>query len=195
MFTGIITETGSVDHASRSKIIVMAKRNILRKLDRGASISVDGACLTVVSKGAGSFAADIMRETARRTILSRLQHGAKVNLELPTTPSSLLSGHIVQGHIDGIGRLKEMHTRGMDRILSFHIPKTLSRYIVEKGSIAVNGISLTVIKAIRLDFTVGIAPHTWNTTMLHELLLGDCVNVEVDVLAKYVEKFIKKYSV
>ena len=195
MFTGIITDTGSVKRVSRSRIVVKTRRGMLRTLKRGASISVDGACLTVVSKGSDFFAADIMPETARRTMLSALERGAKVNLELPVTPSSFLSGHIVQGHIDGIGQLKHIRTQGADQILSFAVAHNLSRYIVGKGSIAVNGVSLTVTKASRLSFSVGVIPHTWQTTMFHELSPGDRVNIEVDVLAKYVEKFVRKHSV
>ncbi len=192
MFTGIITHTGTISRASELNIAIRTRRGILGKLDRGTSISVDGACLTVVSKEKDSFTADIMLETARRTTLSSLRRGTKVNLELPSTPSSLLSGHIVQGHIDGIGTLKQIRIRGTDRILSITIPRTISQYVVEKGSIAINGISLTVIEARYSYFTVGIIPHTWETTMLREITPGSHVHIEVDVLAKYIEKLINK---
>lgn len=192
MFTGIITETGVVSSRAPARISIRASRNFVRALARGASVALDGACLTVVAKGKNSFSADIMPETARRTTLSDLRRGTSVNLELPATPASFLSGHIVQGHVDGVGTVEEIRKDGSDRILKIAIPRNLARYVVSKGSIALNGISLTVIQAGRGYFTVGIIPHTWNTTNLCTVMRGNAVNVEVDVLAKYVEKLVKK---
>ena len=195
MFTGIITHRGTVTDKSRSKITIRTSRRLLHKLHTGASISVDGACLTVVAKKKNSFSADIMPETAKRTILGNLERGASVNLELPATLATFLSGHVVQGHIDGLGTLKEIRKHGTQYTLSIAVPRTLSRYIVPKGSVAINGISLTVIEAQSSRFTVGIIPHTWDVTMLHELVPGNRVNIEMDVLAKYIEKFVRKHSV
>lgn len=193
MFTGIITETGTIANVSRSKIAIRASRAVLRTLDHGTSIAVDGACLTVIAKNKSSFAADIMPETMRRTTLGRLRRGDTVNLELPATPSSLLSGHIVQGHIDGIGTLKQIKIESDSHIFSISVPRTLARYIVEKGSVTVNGVALTVIDVRASEFTVSIIPHTWKMTMIHTLKPNDHINIEVDVLGKYIEKLIRKH--
>jgi len=194
MFTGIITETGTVASVSRSNIAIRVSTPFVRKLRRGTSVAVDGACLTVVAKDARSFTADIMPETQKRTALGALRRHDTVNLELPATPSSFLSGHIVQGHVDGTGVLEKIRKEGTSHILSFSVPRSLARSVIEKGSIALNGISLTVINASVSGFTVGIIPHTWKTTALHKLKRGGRVNVETDILAKYVEKIIKQRS-
>jgi len=157
------------------------------------SVAVNGACLTVVGKKGISFIADIMPETARRTTLGRLRRKTPVNLELPATPASFLSGHIVQGHIDGIGSVKKIVKDGGSHILTIAIPRVLGRYIVPKGSVAINGVSLTIITARSSMFTAGIIPHTFRVTMLGTLAPGDTVNIEVDVLAKYAEKFARKH--
>ncbi len=195
MFTGIITETGTVADVSRSDISIRASGLFLRKLKSGTSVSVDGACLTVTAKNKSSFTADIMPETKRRTTLGNLRRGDTVNLELPATPNSFLSGHIVQGHVDGTGVVTKMRKEGASYILSFSCPRPLARSVVEKGSIALNGVSLTVIDAGASGFTVGIIPHTWQVTALHKLKRGGRVNIETDVLAKYAEKnYLKKLT-
>lgn len=192
MFTGIITETGTIAARTQSRVSIRASRRLIGALDRGMSISVDGACLTVIARDKNTFSADIMPETARKTSLANLRLGDLVNLELPATPASFLSGHVVQGHVDGVGTIKEIRKDGSDRILKAAVPRALARYIVPKGSIAMNGISLTVIQAARGYFTVGIIPHTWSATNLRTAKRGDVVNIEVDVLAKYAEKLLKK---
>ena len=195
MFTGIILETGVVARASQSALAIRAGRALLRKLAAGVSIAVDGVCLTVTKKDAVSFYADIMEETRGRTALSALSRGARVNLELPATAHSFLAGHIVQGHVDGTAILARAVKKNNSRILKFSIAPALSKYIVGKGSVAVNGISLTVIDAGRNFFTVGIVPRTWKATTLRQLSKGDRVNIEVDVLAKYAQKILKSYEV
>ena len=195
MFTGIITDIGIVSKASRTRLSVSARPALVKALTCGASIAVDGACLTVVAKGKNSFSADVMGETARRTNLARLKAGAGVNLELPATATSFLSGHIVRGHVDGTGTVERIQKKGADRILTIGAARVLRRYIVPKGSVTINGISLTVIEVGRGNFSVGIIPHTWKATMLHNIAPGSVVNIEVDVLAKYVEKLIKKRNV
>lgn len=190
MFTGIITETGVVESRTRSGISIRATAPFLRKLSRGSSVAVEGACLTVVGKTKHAFSADIMPETAERTTLGTLSRGVLINLELPSTPMTFLSGHIVQGHIDDVAVVKSIAKKGNSRILTLSIPRALSRYIVEKGSIAVNGVSLAVIKALQGRFSVGIIPHTWEKTSLRELKIGKRVNVEVDIIAKYAEKLL-----
>lgn len=185
MFTGIITETGVVAARTLSRISIRANRRLIGALNRGMSISVDGACLTTVARKKDTFSADIMTETARKTSLAKRRVGDLVNLELPATPSSFLAGHIVQGHVDGIGTIQEIRKIGSGRTLKITVPRSLTRHIVYKGSIAVNGISLTVIEARKDHFTVGIIPHTWSTTNLRAVKRGDKVNLEADVLAKY----------
>lgn len=191
MFTGIITHLGEVINKSENKLITKTDQSLIGKLSKGTSIAVDGICLTVVDLIDNSFSIDFMPETEKKTNIKYLQIGSMVNLELPATPEFFLSGHIVQGHVDKVGRLEKIKEKGNSYILKFSIPKDLSKYIIEKGSIAVNGISLTVIDIEDNFFTVGIIPHTWDKTMLYTIKLGDYVNIEVDVLAKYLEKLTK----
>ncbi len=194
MFTGIITHTGKVADIFRSEIKIRTSNSLMRKLDTGTSISVNGICLTVTEKKNDSFTADVMPETRVRTNVRYLKRGKLVNLELPTTPNSFLSGHLVQGHIDGTVRLEHIIKKETSRILKFSLPPMLSKYVVEKGSIAVDGIALTVVEAKRSYFRVGIIPHTWHTTAIHELRVSDAANIEVDSIAKYVEKLMQKRS-
>ena len=189
MFTGIITETGITERVSRRRIRVRAKRAFMKKVRMGTSISVDGACLTAAKKHTGEwFEADLMPETVARTNLGALQRGRAVNLELPATPSSFLSGHIVQGHVDGVGKVTGARRERGGLVLSLSFPPRLSRYIAEKGSVAINGVSLTVIETTRGTCAVGIIPHTATHTNLGALKKGDAVNIETDVIAKYLER-------
>lgn len=190
MFTGIITHTGKITDKTGTGLTVKTGKNLIANLTKGASVAVDGICLTVTDIDQTTFGVDVMPETVERTNLQYLKPGDLVNLELPATASSLLSGHIVQGHIDGIAQLQTSICQGNSKVLKFSIPKELAKYIVEKGSIAVNGISLTVIESAGNYFAVGIIPHTWEKTMLNTIKTGDYVNIEVDILAKYVEKLI-----
>jgi len=190
MFTGIITHLGKVGNKSENNLIIKTDKELINSLSKGASIAVNGICLTVGDLIEDSFSIDYMPETEKKTNIKYLRAGSLVNLELPATANSLLSGHIVQGHIDGVAKLEIITQEGNSYILKFLIPKDLSKYIVGKGSVAVNGISLTVIGIGEYFFTVGIIPHAWNKTMLHTIKLGDYVNIEVDILAKYLEKLI-----
>ena len=190
MFTGIITHTGTVAEISRTTLTIHAEQDILRALKYGGSIAVDGMCLTVTSKNTNSFSADVMPETFRRTNFSSLTAKSIVNLELPVTPQTFLSGHIVQGHVDAVGTVKGIKKDGKQFTLSISVSKRISRYIVPKGSITINGVSLTVIETRSTGFTVGIIPHTWKSTMFHTLKPRSPVNIEVDILAKYTEKLL-----
>ncbi len=192
MFTGIITNLGRVFNKTKTSLIIKTDKDFLIGLEKGTSVAIDGICLTVVAYNKSSFKVNVMPETANRTNIQYLQPGNLVNLELPPTANSFLSGHIVQGHIDGTTKLQDIMHQGNSYILKFSIPNSLSKYIIEKGSIAVNGISLTVIEVAKNYFTVGIIPHTWKKTMLHTIKVGGVVNVEIDILAKYVEKLLKK---
>lgn len=191
MFTGIITHLGELRKVNNSAYTISSDRSFLVKLAKGESVSINGICLTVVDKSKDSFSVDCIPETKLKTNIKYLKVGNIVNLELPATANSFLSGHIVQGHIDGIDKLKSIKKQGNSHILKFSISKGLSKYIVNKGSITVNGISLTVIEISKDFFTVGVIPHTWIKTMLHTIKLGDYVNIEVDILAKYLEKLMK----
>ncbi len=191
MFTGIITHLGKLRKVNKSTYAISADQSLLTKLRKGDSVAINGICLTVAERYKDFFMVDCIPETKLKTNIEYLKIGDLVNLELPATPNSILSGHIVQGHIDGIGKLENIKKQANSYILKFSIPEKLSKYIVNKGSIAVCGIALTVIKAGKKFFTVGIIPHTWKNTMLRSIKLGDLVNIEVDILAKYLEKLTK----
>lgn len=202
MFTGIITHIGKFTKRSGNQFEFSVPDDFSKKVEIGFSVAVSGVCLTVKEKSKTSVVFDIMPETLNKTIFKNLEPGAIVNLELPLTVNTFLSGHILQGHVDGRGRVKgkELSRQGRaspkaggkSQILKINIPNTLSKYIVNKGSISVNGVSLTVIKAGKNYFTVGIIPFTLENTMLHSIKIGDYVNIEVDILAKYVERLMKK---
>ncbi len=198
MFTGLVQETGKLEGLRQMKVkkggavtrITIAAKSVPRELKDGDSVAVSGVCLTAVEIGSKRFSADLAEETLRRTSLSRLKKGSLVNLELPARPQDRLGGHIVQGHVDGTGKLVSI-TRvagGGDWRLTIETPQELARYVVPQGSLTVEGISLTVAKLDRNRVEIAIIPHTYEITNLHTLRAGDPVNIEVDVLAKYVEK-------
>lgn len=192
MFTGIITHLGKVHEKSSNRLVILADANLLEKVTLGMSVAVDGICLTAVSFDDEKFAIEFMPETAAKTNIQQLTRGSVVNLELPATSETFLAGHIVQGHIDAVGKITSIQKDGNAHLFTITIPQHISNYIVEKGSITMNGISLTVIDVTDELFTVGIIPHTWEKTMLHTAKKGDSVNLEVDVLAKYLEKLLAK---
>lgn len=191
MFTGIVTHLGKVANKSDNSLIIKTDKQLINSLSKGASIAIDGVCLTVVNKSKDSFNVDYMPETEKKTNIKYLRIGSLVDLELSARPDTFLAGHIVQGHVDGLAKLVGIKEEGNSRVLKFSISPALSKYIVEKGSIALNGVSLTVVEASKDYFTVGIIPHTWEKTMLHTIKLEDHFNIEVDILAKYVEKLMK----
>jgi len=192
MFTGIITHLGTVIEKTHTRLVIAPEKGLLKKVAMGLSISVDGICLTVVDFDNKTFSIDFMPETAKKTTIEELKVGSTVNCELPSTGSTFLSGHVVQGHVDGVGTIQRITKEGNSYLFVFDLPNGLSKYIVEKGSITVNGISLTVIDITDMTFSVGIIPHTWDHTMLHTANVGDQINIEVDVLAKYIEKLLLK---
>jgi riboflavin synthase len=199
MFTGIIETTGKVisfvPGAGAARLTVEAP-GLARQLRKGDSVAVSGVCLTALEMGgdgaaADWFAADLAAETIARTTLSRLVAGSVVNLELPTPAGSPLGGHVVQGHVDGVGTLEGLErvsaAADSDWVLRVRLPEGLRRYVVEKGSISVEGISLTVAWVEGDAIWIAILPHTYRATNLHTLKVGMGVNLEVDVLAKYAE--------
>src|SRR6476659_2735425 len=195
MFTGIIEEVGRVTaievHGEKRRLTVNCSK-VLPELKQGDSISVSGVCLTAVDLAKDSFTADLAQETWKRTSFSRLKEGAVVNLELPMRANGKFDGHIVQGHVDGTGTLVSLApvTGGNDFLLTIRVPSELTRYIVAKGSLAIEGISLTVAAVEGVEVHVAIIPHTAEVTNLGSLKPGDPLNLEVDVIAKYVEKMI-----
>jgi riboflavin synthase len=194
MFTGIVEELGAVIavepqiDAARLRI-----RGPLVTSDavHGASIAVNGVCLTVVEVGDGEFTADVMAETLDRSSLGALVTGSRVNLERPVTLEARLGGHLVQGHVDGTGEILERRPSEHWEIVRIALPDDLGRYVVEKGSITVDGISLTVVEAARDWFSVSLIPTTLELTTLGTKGVGDLVNLEVDVVAKYVERLLQ----
>ena len=196
MFTGLIEEVGkvlSLTETGGTRRIVVSSAMLIKELKTGDSIAVNGVCLTALDIVKDSFAADLAAETVARTSLVRLQTGAPVNLELPTKAGGRLGGHVVQGHVDGVGRLVRLEriTDGQDWMLTVELPSGLERYVVFKGSISIEGISLTVAKIDGREVSVAVIPHTYEATNLKSLKPGDPVNIEVDVIAKYAEKMLK----
>jgi riboflavin synthase len=199
MFTGIVEGTGTVVALTRSGTGDGARLEVDApwppgELAVGDSVAVDGCCLTVVARTPGGFAADLVAETLRRTALGRLTKGARVNLERPLALGGRLGGHLVQGHVDGVGRVLERRTAGESTELRVELPEDLARYVVEKGSIAVDGVSLTVAAVGPDWFTVALVPHTLAATTLGGRGPGDPVHLEVDVVAKYVERLVRPWT-
>ena len=192
MFTGLIEETGKIASVTKRhggwRIRIKAA-GVARRLTTGDSVAVSGVCLTALNITKTSFEADLAEETVARTSLSRLDANSIVNLELPTRSGSPLGGHIVQGHVDGVATLASLKkTAGQDWRLRLSLPQGLAKYIVNKGSITIEGISLTVAKIVGDSVEIAIIPHTYSATNLPHLKAGAPLNIEVDVLAKYAEK-------
>jgi riboflavin synthase len=196
MFTGIIEEVGtveSVDSRAAGARLRVACRAVLADAAEGASISVNGVCLTAVDLRPGSFAADLAPETLRRSNLGDLRAGSPVNLERPLSPAGRLSGHIVQGHVDGVGQLVSLESLGSENWwLQIRVPPDLDRWLVFKGSVAIDGISLTVAALDAGLLAATIIPHTYLNTNLRVRRPGDRLNIECDILAKHVEKLLAK---
>jgi len=199
MFTGIVEEVGKVSGIVRQggkRRLRVSASQVTQELKEGDSVAVSGVCLTAVDIATGSFGADLAEETWNRTSFSRIKEGALINLELPMRADGRFGGHIVQGHVDGTGKFL-----GLDRIpdaedywLRIQIPEELERYVIFKGSLSIEGISLTVAKIEGTKVTVAIIPHTAEMTNLTSLNPGDPVNLEVDMIAKYVEKMVRGES-
>jgi riboflavin synthase len=192
MFTGLVQDLGRIVSADRNGegARVTVETALAAELHEGDSVAVNGVCLTATEIGDKSFAADVMNETLSRTSLADVEAGAGVNLELPLRPSDRLGGHVVQGHVDGLATIAETHDDGFARRVRFETDPELLRYVVEKGSIALDGVSLTVIEIGDSWFTVSLIPESLERTNLGAAEPGTKVNVEVDVLAKYVERLI-----
>lgn len=189
MFTGIVADTGEVLHASPSRLTVSTPK-LFRELEIGGSIAVNGTCLTVIelSPATESFSAELSPETIERTNVGLLRRGDLVNLELPLRFSDRLDGHFVLGHIDTVGEIVSISRKEKGAVFRFRIDERYSRYLIEKGSIALDGISLTIFNIRDGEFDVAVIPHTLEQTNLRTRRPGDKINVEFDVLGKYIEK-------
>jgi len=197
MFTGIIEETGAVERikpAANSIELTVRADKCARGLKIGDSLAVNGCCLTAVKlsrRGKNRFVQfDLLQETWQRTNLQFAKPGSLVNLERPLRTNAELGGHFVTGHIDGIGRIIRWERSGQDHVLDIAAPPEVMRYVIPKGSIAVDGISLTVASVKKKDFRIWIIPHTYEVTALRDRKVGDAVDLEADLLGKYVEKFM-----
>ncbi len=192
MFTGIVEEAGRVEFLNEGRLRIRAER-VLEDLAQGDSVAVNGACLTAVSVNSKGFEVDLVPETLRRTNLGDLKQGSTVNLERSLAANARLGGHIVQGHVDAAAKISSMEAEVDAVNVRIEAPEGLIRYIVEKGFIAVDGISLTVVKAFSSSFTTSVIPYTLKNTNLRGRKVGDLVNLEVDILAKYVESLLPSH--
>ena len=193
MFTGIIEEKGTISALKKKgelyRLEIKAQR-IMSDLGLGDSVATSGVCLTVNQLLEDGFAADVMPETLRKTSLGELKGGQEVNLERALTLRGRLGGHLVTGHIDGMGRLTARRREGNAILMTFQLEKKLMKYLIPQGSIAVDGVSLTVARLDSQQFTVSLIPHTASETTLEKRAVGERVNIEVDLLGKYVERFL-----
>ncbi len=193
MFTGIIQGFGTVRGLAKKgpegRLEVDSALD-LSDIKNGDSIAVNGACLTVTTRDGNRFSADVSAETLERTTLKGLRTGERVNLEKALRPTDFLGGHLVLGHVDAVGRIVEKTDRGSSIVFGFEIPRELGRYVVEKGSVAVDGISLTVNRCENNRFYVNVIPHTAGQTTLGFRKVADAVNIETDILGKYIEKLL-----
>ncbi len=192
MFTGLVADLGTVAavDATDDGVRLRVATALAGDLADGDSIAVNGVCLTAVGADEDGFGADVMRETLRRSSLAEVRPGARVNLELPLRADERLGGHVVQGHVDGLGAIRDVRDDGFARIVTIAADPALLRYVVEKGSIAVDGVSLTVSAVDDETFAVSLIPETLERTTLGAAGHGAPVNLEVDILAKYVEKLL-----
>ena len=194
MFTGIVEDVGQVlsgEKKPRDAVFRIGLNGIpAAEIRKGESVAVNGVCLTAVSVGKGDFSAEASRETLSRTNLSGLRAGSGVNLERSVRAGDRMGGHIVTGHVDGVGVVRSRESVGESVVFSFSIPAGLSKYVVEKGSVAVDGVSLTVNSAVGEEFSVNIIPHTLKETIFSELREDGKVNIECDIIGKYVEKML-----
>jgi riboflavin synthase len=194
MFTGLVADLGRVTavDATADGVRLAVETALAPEIAEGDSVAVNGVCLTATAIAGGRFTADVMHETLRRSSLAGVAAGAPVNLELPLRASDRLGGHVVQGHVDGLGTIRAIEEDGFSRVVEIAAPAETLRYVVEKGSIAVDGISLTVASVTADTFSVALIPETLERTNLGAAAPGQPVNLEVDVLAKYVEKLVAR---
>jgi riboflavin synthase len=194
MFTGLIRQLGTFREyrKNRSELVIEAPEALASILVPGDSLAIDGVCLTLVRRERQKLSFDLSRETIEKTTLGNLRPGKILNLELPVTSNTLLGGHLVTGHVDDIGKIVEIKARGTGKRIKIRLPAELKKFLVEKGSIAVNGVSLTIASLGPDYFEIELIPVTLKETNLSELRTGDEVNLECDIIGKYVYNFISK---
>lgn len=197
MFTGIVQEIGTLQNRKTGNDglqLVIAGNEVLANIDPGESIAVNGTCLTVVSYLSNSFTVDVMPETLRNTNLNNLKKGTKVNLEQAVKAGGFFSGHLVTGHIDGTGIIEEIKREHNARLIKIGINSELEEFMVNKGSVAINGVSLTIAQINERSISVSLIPETWDQTIFKFSRSGDRVNIETDLIGKYVVKMLKKQN-
>jgi riboflavin synthase len=198
VFTGLVADTGTVESLARAGdgqgVRLRVATGLAGELGPGDSVAVNGVCLTALEPDGHGFSADVMAETLRRSSLGPLGEGDTVNLELPVRAGDRLGGHIVQGHVDGTGSVESLRDEGFARVVRIAAPEDLLRYVVEKGSVAVDGVSLTVAEVDDAGFAVSLIPETLERTTFGSAEPGRLVNLEVDVIAKYVEKLVGAHA-
>ncbi|MFZ1081184.1 MAG: riboflavin synthase [Candidatus Kryptoniota bacterium] len=196
MFTGIIEEVGAVNQVKGSargaRKIFIKCRKVLDDLQIGDSLAVNGVCLTIVERNKNQVAVEAVEETVKKTMIGNLKSGSFVNLERAVRLNDRLGGHLVQGHVDTTGKVVSIEKLPMSRMFRFRIPRTLMKYLIPVGSVSINGVSLTVAEKLSDSFKVAIIPHTFDNTTFGYLRVGDTVNIEVDMIAKYVESLLKR---
>jgi len=195
LFTGLVEELGiikAIYHGADSSRLQIAARVVLEDVKLGDSIAVNGVCLTVVDFTKDNFQAEVMAETLKKTNLKELKKGDRVNLERALQIGDRLGGHLVSGHVDGVGKITEQKRHDIALVTRIETPENVLQYLIPKGSVAIDGISLTIVDVNENDFTVSLIPHTRLLTTLGLKKVGDKVNLEVDMLARYVEKFVNK---
>ena len=196
MFTGIVAAMGTIEQATETptgRRLAIGGAELLEGMGLGDSVAINGVCLTAVAKEAGTVSVDVVRESLDRSNLGDLEVGARVDLERPMAANGRFDGHIVQGHVDGVGLVRNITSEGSARRIRIELPEDLSRYVVEKGSVTVDGVSLTVTAVGTAPwFEIVLIPHTLEVTVLGLREVGDRVNLEVDVIAKYVERLMSK---
>ena len=192
LFTGLVEEIGVVKSLTRGTVarLVVTSHQVAKDVALGDSVSVSGVCLTVTSVGSAEMSFDAVPETLSRSSLKDLRAGDKVNLEASLRAGKMIGGHFVQGHVDGVGTIASISTLAESRVIRVSAPREVVRYVVEKGSISIDGISLTVASVDDSGFTIAVIPHTLDVTTLGLRRPGDSVNLEADIIGKYVEKFV-----
>jgi riboflavin synthase len=194
MFTGIIQEVGvikDIKAQDRGRVVSIASHQVIKQARVGSSVSVNGVCSTVIKKTRSYFAVNYMPETVRLTTVKKLQLGQKVNLEPSLRVGDELSGHLAFGHVDGVGRVTKVSNRGKDVVVEVTAPKSFGKYLSRKGSISLDGVSLTIVESRGNTFQFALIPYTLKATILNSLKAGDQVNLEVDMLAKYVVNYLE----
>ncbi len=198
MFTGLIEELGNIQNiavvSGGGKQITISSDKILSDLEIDHSVAVSGVCLTAVKILENGFVADAVGETLEKSTMNNIRVGQKVNLERAMRMGDRLGGHFVQGHVNGIGKVKQLNRRGENWYLAVQIPDELERYVIKEGSIAIDGVSLTIADLNGSDVGVSVIPHTFKNTLINEYRINQDVNIETDFLAKYIEKFVHSYS-